>query len=81
MSLTLRTSVLFISLLQLTNRAQSLSITLLFLLSICLPAASSPAPLIVILLYASTYASLQSIDFSIEVLKLISLLVLYTPLD
>ena len=49
---------LFISLLQVLNGAQFLNITPLFLSSACLAAASSPAPVIVILPLTSIYASL-----------------------
>ena len=58
MSLALCISVLFISLLQVLNGAQFLNITPLFLSSACLAAASSPAPVIVILPLTSIYASL-----------------------
>ena len=58
MSLALCISVLIISLLQVLNGAQFLNITPLFLSSACLAAASSPAPVIVILPLTSIYASL-----------------------
>ena len=48
MSLALSICVLLISLIQLINGAQFLNITLLFLSSACLAAASFPAPAIVI---------------------------------
>ena len=57
-SLALSISVLFISVLQLINGAQFLNITPLYLSSACLTAASAPAPVIVILLLTSMYASL-----------------------
>ena len=57
-SLALSISVLFISLLQLINRAQFLNITPLFISFACLAAASAPAPVIAILLLTSIYASL-----------------------
>ena len=49
--------VLFISILQLVNGAQFLNITPLFFSSPRLDAASSPAPLIVIVPLTSIYAS------------------------
>ena len=51
--------------------------------SFCLAASSTSAPVIVILPLTSMYASLWShkLDFNIMVLNLMSLLVLYTPLD
>ena len=58
MSLALSISVLFISLLQLIIGAQFLKITHLFLSSTSLAAASSTAPVIVILPLASIYTSL-----------------------
>ena len=83
MSLALLISMLFISPLQLINGAQFLNITPLFPSSYCLFAAVSPASVIFVLPLTSIYASLQShkLDFSIAVLNLMSLLVLYTPLD
>ena len=57
-SLALSISVLFISLLQLTNGAQFLNIAPLFLSSACLAAASAPALVIVILPLTSMYALL-----------------------
>ena len=58
MSLALSTCVLLISLMQLLNRAQFLNITSLFLLSICLAFALSPAPVIVTFHPTSMYALL-----------------------
>ena len=58
-SLAISISVLFISLLQLRNGAQSLNIRPLFLSSSCL-AATAPAPVIVTLPLTSMYASLWS---------------------
>ena len=50
-------SVLFIVLMHLVNGAQFLNVTPLFLSSARLAAASSPAPLIVIVLFKSMYES------------------------
>ena len=58
MSLSLSIFTLFISLLQLVNGAQFLNITPLFLSFVCLVAASSPTPVIIILPLTSIYASL-----------------------
>ena len=58
LSLVLSISVLFISFLQLINGVQFLNITPLFLSTACLYAASSPAPMIVILSLTSLCASL-----------------------
>ena len=58
MSLALSISVPFISLLQLADGAQFLTIMPLFLSSACLAVASSPAQVIVILPLTSMYASL-----------------------
>ena len=81
---------------QSVNGAQFLNITSLFLSSACFAAnncatvlvasgfGSGPAsPAIVIVLLTSIYASLESykLDFNIVVLNLISLLILYIPLD
>ena len=57
MSLALSTCVLFISLIQLLKRAQFLNTTPLSLSSACLAAASSPAPVIVIVPLNQIYAS------------------------
>ena len=64
------------------NGAQFLNITPLFVLSARLAAAAYPAPAIFIVPLISIYESAQShkLDFSIVVLNLISLLVLYSPL-
>ena len=76
-------SVLFILLMQLIKGAQFLNITPLFLSSVCLAAALSPSPAIVILPLTIMYASLllQRLYFSIVVLNLIWLFVLYVSLD
>ena len=68
-------SVLFILLMHLVNGAQFLNVTPLFLSSVCLAAALSPAPVIVIAHFTSMYESASShrFDFSIVVLNLISL--------
>ena len=58
MSLALSTCVLLISLMKLMNGTQFLNITPLFLLSICLAFALSPAPVIVTFHPTSMYASL-----------------------
>ena len=50
-------SVLFILLMHLVNGAQSLNVTPLFLSSACLAAASTPAPVIVIVPLTSIYES------------------------
>ena len=57
MSLALSTCVLFISLIQLVNGAQFLNTTPLSLSSACQAAASSPAPVIVIVPLTKIYAS------------------------
>ena len=58
MSLALSICVLFISLVQLVNGAQFLNATPLSLSSVCLAAASSPAPAIVNFPSKRIYASL-----------------------
>ena len=58
MFLALSICVLFISLMQLVNGVQFLNATLLSLLSACLAAASSPAPVIVIFPLTRIYALL-----------------------
>ena len=57
MSLALSTCVLFILLIQLVNGAQFLNITPLSLSSVCLAAASAPAPAIIIVHLTKIYAS------------------------
>ena len=73
---------MFILLIQLTNGAQFLNNTPLFLSSVYLAAALSPTPVIVIVPFTSTYASekLHKLDLSILVLSLI-LLPVYVPHD
>ena len=80
-SLVLSTCLLFISLMQLVNGAQLLNITLSLVLFAAAPAAA--VLLTVLFPLASIYASLQShkLDFNILVSNLISLLVLYIPLN
>ena len=56
MSLALSTCVLFVSLIQLVKGAQFLNITPFFYSSACLAAASSPAPVIVIVPSTKIYA-------------------------
>ena len=57
-SFALSICVLFISLMQLINGAQFLNATPLSLPSACLAAASSPAPVIVIIPQTNAYTSL-----------------------
>ena len=65
-------SVLSILLMHLVNGAQFLNVTPLFLSSACFTAASTPAPVIVIVPLTSIYES-PKLDLSIVVLNLISL--------
>ena len=57
MSLALSTCVLFISLIQLVKEAQLFNTTPLYLSSACIAAASSHAPVIVIVPLTKIYAS------------------------